>query len=93
MAIDYRVNAHIDLEQLGRLFRQQPWTCDRTAARVARMLEHTALHVSAYDGRLLVGFARAVTDRVYRAIIDDVVATTWFEGAGCQVVIRRLEQP
>ena len=29
---------------------------------------------------------------MYFEIVDDVVAKTWFDGAGCQVVIRRLEQ-
>lgn len=30
---------------------------------------------------------------MYFEIVDALVAKTWFEGAGCQVVIRRLQTP
>ena len=30
---------------------------------------------------------------MYFEIVDDIVGRAWFDGAGCDVVIRRLEQP
>ena len=82
MAIEYRLNARVGLDELSLLFRQQPWTCDRSAAGIATMLAHSALHVSAWDGHQLVGFARAVSDSVYRALIDDVIVDRDYQRQG-----------
>jgi GNAT superfamily N-acetyltransferase len=82
LGIEYRVNARIELTQLGRLFKQEPWTFGRSANDMAKMLEHTALHISAWDGPRLVGFARAVTDTVYRALIDDVIVDAGYQRQG-----------
>ena len=43
-----------------------------------------------HDGRL-VGFARAITDTIYRAVIDDVVVDTECRGRGADSeLIKRL---
>jgi len=90
MIIEYRVNAHIEPEELSMLFEQQPWTAGRSAGGMSRMLEHTALHISAWDGSRLVGFARAVTDMVYRALIDDVIVDgdSQRQGVGTELMTR-----
>jgi GNAT superfamily N-acetyltransferase len=80
--IEYRVNARIELTQLGRLFKQEPWTFGRSANGMAKMLEHTAIHITAWDGHRLVGFARAITDTVYRALIDDVIVDGDYQRQG-----------
>lgn len=89
MAIEYRVNTCIDLAELGRLFEQEPWTHGRSASGMAKMLEHTALHISAWDGQRLVGFARAVTDNVYRALIDDVIVDEGYQRQGIGTELMR----
>ena len=35
MTIEYRLNACIDLTQLGRLFKQAPWASGRSASGMA----------------------------------------------------------
>ena len=46
------------------------------------MIKHTAIHLSAWHDGRLVGFARAITDTIYRAVIDDVVVDTAHRGRG-----------
>ena len=71
--MDIRVNAEITAEQLLPLYRQTAWAATRDAEGVTRMLAGTPLHVTAWEGERLIGFARSVTDGVYRALVDDVV--------------------
>ena len=49
---------------------------------MTRMLEHTPLQVTAWDGDRLVGFARSLTDGVYRALVDDVIVDESVRGQG-----------
>jgi predicted GNAT family N-acyltransferase len=46
------------------------------------MLTHTFIHVTAWHNGRLVGFARAITDTVYRAVVDDVVVDAALRGRG-----------
>lgn len=74
--IDYAVNAPLDRAELRDLLSQTDWARDRALADIDAMLAATPVWVSAYaDGRL-IGFARALSDGVYRALIEDVVVDT-----------------
>jgi ribosomal protein S18 acetylase RimI-like enzyme len=46
------------------------------------MLAHTSFVFTAWDGPLLVGFARVLTDHVYRATLWDVVVDAPYQGRG-----------
>lgn len=69
------------------LFREEGWWPNRTAAIAAAMLENS-LAVGAWHGSQLVAFARAVTDGVGRAYIEDVVVAHTYRrtGIGAQLV-------
>jgi ribosomal protein S18 acetylase RimI-like enzyme len=69
------------------LFREEGWWPHRTTAITAAMLENS-LAVGAWRGTRLVGFARAVTDSVERAYVEDVVVahTDRRAGIGVQLV-------
>jgi GNAT superfamily N-acetyltransferase len=82
MTITYQINAAVEPGQLRRLFEQTTWARGRDDDAIGKMLERTALHASAWDGRELVGFARSVTDTVFRALIDDVVVDAPYRGQG-----------
>lgn len=91
MEVDYRVNAEIDPVQLQGLLEQTDWARGRSASDLETMLRHTFVHLSAWRGERLVGFARAVTDTVYRAVIDDVVVDAEQRGQGIGTeLLRRL---
>ena len=94
MDISYTMNAAIDPAELLQLFRQTHWASGRSPEDVGRMIRHTPIHLAArHDGRL-VGFARAITDTIYRAVIDDVVVDTEYRGRGIgsQLITRLGEE-
>jgi ribosomal protein S18 acetylase RimI-like enzyme len=69
------------------LFREEGWWPNRTTPTIAVMLENS-LAMGAWRGDRLVGFARAVTDGVERAYVEDVVvaSTDRRSGIGVQLV-------
>jgi len=68
---------------LMELYRHEWWTNQRRDEDVARMLQHTDLVVGicSDDGRL-VGFTRVLTDRVFKAVIFDVIVARDHRGDG-----------
>jgi GNAT superfamily N-acetyltransferase len=86
MKSSYRFVEHIDdrlRSDLMELYRHEWWTNQRRDEEVARMLQHTDLVVGVCsdDGRL-VGFTRVLTDRVFKAVIFDVIVAREHRGAG-----------
>jgi ribosomal protein S18 acetylase RimI-like enzyme len=69
------------------LYRTQGWWPERTAEQVATVLG-TGSAVGAWDGEVLVGFGRAVTDGVLRAYLEDIVVAPgyWRTGLGRRLV-------
>ena len=51
-------------------------------ARIEQMLEHADLLVSAWDGGLLVGVARSVTDFAYCCYLSDLAVDRNYQGQG-----------
>jgi GNAT superfamily N-acetyltransferase len=84
------------LPELLRLFEGEWWTQGRAEADVVRMLERSdvVVAVSRVDGPL-IGFARALTDGVYLAVVLDVIVAAEHRGngAGALVVERLLAHP
>lgn len=71
----------IDPAALRHLYDTAGWWPERAAPAIAAMLEDD-LAVGAWDGDRLVGFARAVSDRRFRAYIEDVVVHPEYRRAG-----------
>jgi predicted GNAT family N-acyltransferase len=83
----YRFVEQIDDRLRGELmdlYRHEWWTNQRRDHDVARMLQHTDLVVGVCTdpGDRLVGFLRVLTDRVYKAVIFDVIVAQSHRGAG-----------
>lgn len=81
-SITYRDGGPLDLDQLRRLLDQTPWARGRSRDGLTRMLANTPFTFSAWDGTQLVGFARVLTDGVYRATLWDVVVDGSYQGRG-----------
>ena len=62
----------IEPDSVLALYRQQGWWPERTAGQVTAALS-TAPAAGAWRADDLVGFARAVTDGVLRAYVEDVI--------------------
>jgi GNAT superfamily N-acetyltransferase len=63
------------------LYQTQGWWPERGAGQVSAVLAGGPA-VGAWDGDELAGFARAVTDGVLRAYVEDVIVAPRLRGAG-----------
>lgn len=75
-------DGHFD--DLMELYRSTYWARDRSPEDVRRMLDHTDLLFTLVDteDEHLVGFARVLTDTVYKALIFDVMVRPERRGEG-----------
>ena len=85
------------VSELHQLFQNEWWTKGRTLDDTRRMLAHSDFVFAASEpetGRL-VGFARVLTDRTFKAFIFDVIAAPEHRGRGLGrlLVDRILEHP
>jgi GNAT superfamily N-acetyltransferase len=67
---------------LQHLFQQTQWASNRSLEDIRALLEATPICLGAWLGDELVGFARAITDDRYRALIEDVVVESTLRGQG-----------
>jgi ribosomal protein S18 acetylase RimI-like enzyme len=84
------------LQQLQTLLDQHSfWAQQRTPAQLRRMLAGSQAVVSAWRGKHLVGFGRATSDGVFRAVLWDVVVAVEEQGQGLgrQLVEALLRAP
>lgn len=82
MAITIREGQDLDIQQLQALYHHALWAKGRDLDGIKRMLENTDYVFSASDGPRLIGFARVLTDRIYRATLWDVVVHPDYQGQG-----------
>ena len=84
------------LLKLRRLFQKHAfWAQRRSDAELRRMLRGSDVVVSLWRGKRLVGFGRASTDGIYRAVLWDIVVAGDLQGRGLgrQVVEALLSAP
>ncbi len=73
----------IDLEQLDQLLQIGAfWAKDRSREKMKIAIANSNPVVTVWDGKTLIGFARATSDGVYRAGIWDVVIHPSYRGWG-----------
>ncbi|HEY9655505.1 MAG TPA: GNAT family N-acetyltransferase [Crinalium sp.] len=73
----------VDLLQLQALFQIAAfWAMDRSAEDLAIAIANSEPVVTAWDHDLMIGFARATSDGIYRATVWDVVIHPNYQGAG-----------
>ena len=92
--VDYSFERSIKPEQLQVLFRQTGWAEDRSIEGIQTMLEGTAVVLGAWEDDHLIGFARTITDGIYRGLIDDVVVeeSRRGQGIGSELMQRLIER-
>ena len=71
----------IPAEGVLKLYRAEGWWPERTAEQVRAVLRG-APAVGAWRGQDLIGFARAVTDGILRAYVEDVIVSPDWRGMG-----------
>ena len=95
MAVEIREGDPLDPALLRNLYEHAPWARGRTIEGIERMLKNTDYQFSAWDGGSLVGFARVLTDGIYRATLWDVVVHPGYQkrGVGESLISRVLAHP
>ncbi len=74
---------HLDFDQLQILFQQTAfWARKREKSDLEIAIKNSNPVVTVWDGNLLMGFARATSDGIYRATIWDVVIHPHYQGGG-----------
>ncbi|KFM99796.1 GNAT family N-acetyltransferase [Bacillus clarus] len=62
----------ISIQQMKKLYNSVGWWPEREEVDIAKMLENS-ITIGVWKESELIGFARAVSDGVFRAYIEDVV--------------------
>ena len=88
MDIEYSFTRPIPPDELHRLFALTNWTNTRTTADIQSILANSVC-VGAWQGNELVGFARAITDDLTRAFIEDVIVAEDRRGRGIGLALMR----
>ena len=86
--ITYTPNAAVDVVELRALLQQTSWAKDRRLEDIRRSLRSQP-HVVATHGPKMIGFAKAITDGIYRAVIDDVIVDADYRGRGIGLALVR----
>jgi ribosomal protein S18 acetylase RimI-like enzyme len=89
-------SADLDLHQLQALLNKSAfWAVDRQIEDLKIAVDRSEPVVSVWDNNKLVGFARAISDGIYRATIFDVVIDCDYQqlGLGRRLVETVLAHP
>jgi predicted N-acetyltransferase YhbS len=95
--IEYKVGNNLDLDEVIELYRASTLGERRPVGdrqRMQKMLEHANLVITAWDGDLLVGIARSMTDFAYCTYLSDLAVRLSHQrqGIGKELVRRTREE-
>ncbi len=94
--IEYRVGNDLDLEQVIELYRASTLGERRPVDerdRMEKMLRNANLVITAWDGELMVGISRSLTDFAYATYLSDLAVRESYQrqGIGKELVRRTKE--
>jgi predicted N-acetyltransferase YhbS len=95
--IEYRVGNELDLDQVIELYRASTLGERRPVDerdRMEKMLRNANLVITAWDGELMVGISRSLTDFAYATYLSDLAVRESYQrqGIGKELVRRTKEQ-
>ncbi|MBZ5590978.1 MAG: GNAT family N-acetyltransferase [Acidobacteriia bacterium] len=95
--IEYRVGNNLDLDQVIELYRASTLGERRPVderERMGKMLRNANLVITAWDGELLVGISRSLTDFAYATYLSDLAVRESYQrqGIGKELVRRTKEE-
>ncbi len=71
------------LKKLKLLFDEHAfWADNRSERELKKLLARSTVVVSVWQGKRIVGFGRATSDGIYRAVLWDVIVPKDFQGRG-----------
>ncbi|HZO57163.1 MAG TPA: GNAT family N-acetyltransferase, partial [Bryobacteraceae bacterium] len=93
--MNYRTGNDLDLDQVIELYVASTLSERRPVEdrdRMEQMLANANLVISAWDGDLMVGIARSVTDRVYCTYLSDLAVRESHQKKGVGKELMRRTQ-
>lgn len=95
--IEYEVGNNLDLDEVIDLYRASTLGERRPIGdrqRMQKMLQHANLVITAWDGELLVGISRSLTDFAYCTYLSDLAVRLSHQrqGIGKELVRRTREE-
>ena len=89
--VDLSTTVPPSASELRDLFAQTTWASGRSEDDLGQLVRTLDVFVCARVNGRLVGFGRAISDGLYRALLDDVVVDEGARGAGVgHAVVRSL---
>ena len=81
-------------KELKNLFSQTTWASKRENPDIKKMLENLTVFVTIRENSELIGFGRAISDGIYRALVDDIIVgiDNQKKGLGKIIVEKLLDQ-
>lgn len=74
-------------EEMMNLFSQTSWASERKHQDIKKMLENLNVFVTIRKNSELIGFGRAISDGVYRALVDDIIVDSSYQKKGLGKII------
>ena len=93
--IDYKTTPDLDLDQMIELYVASTLGARRPVddrERMAAMLRHANLTITAWDGDLLVGVSRSITDWVWTTYLADLAVRESYQRQGIGKELMRRTQ-
>ena len=84
------------VNKLIKLFNENTsWAQNRSRKQIQKMLSNSKVIVSGWYQNKLVGFGRATTDEIFRAVLWDIVVDKEFEnhGIGSKIITSIITNP
>ncbi len=75
------------LVEIYELYKEQWWTQDRSFNEFKQMQANTDLFFACYTDHKLIGFARVLTDTIFKAIIFDLIVKSEYQSQGLGRII------
>ena len=74
-------------KELKTLYSQTTWASERKNQDITKIIESLDVFVTIRKNSELVGFGRAISDGIYRALIDDIIVDSSYQKRGLGKVI------
>lgn len=82
---------HPEASELLNLFLQTSWAKDRSIKGIELLLRNTKTYVVIKDNSKLIGFGRALSDGIYRAMLDDIIVDENYRKHGLgKIIVKNL---
>jgi predicted GNAT family N-acyltransferase len=72
-----------NIEELHTLYQKEWWTKDRTLDETKKVVSRSQMNIGILDdNKILIGYARVLTDFTFKALIFDVIVAEHHRGEG-----------